>query len=95
MRATLDRGKPHEQAVAIATLGTAKARDAAPLVARELLSEYPLIRDWARRSLVSILGRCDVDLSASDPIIAHQATACLGAAIPQRLATPTDEDPED
>jgi predicted CXXCH cytochrome family protein len=95
MRATLERGKPHEQAVAMATLGAAKARDVAPLVARELLNEYPLIRDWARRTLVSILGHCDVDLSANDATIAREAAACVGGAIPPRLATPTDEDPED
>jgi len=95
MRATLERGKPHEQAVAIATLGAAKARDAAPLIGRELLSDYPLIRDWAKRALVSILGRCDVDLSANDATIARQASACLGGPIPPPVASPTNEDPED
>jgi hypothetical protein len=79
----------------MASLGTAKAHDAAPLLARELLNEYPLIREWARRSLVSILGHCDVDLSAADPTIAREAAACVGAPIPPRPATPTDEDPED
>ncbi|MBV9948868.1 MAG: hypothetical protein JOZ69_18615, partial [Myxococcales bacterium] len=47
VRATLDAGKPHEKAVAIATLGATGARDAAPLVARELQDEYPLVREWA------------------------------------------------
>jgi hypothetical protein len=59
MRATLERGKPHEKAVAIgvfAEAGTpAKAAgqsvDAAPLIARELQNDYPLVRDWARRAL--------------------------------------------
>jgi predicted CXXCH cytochrome family protein len=51
MRATLERGKPHEQAVAIGTLAEAHARDAAPLVTRQLGSDYPLVREWARRAL--------------------------------------------
>lgn len=61
MRATLERGKPHEQAVAMATLGGARDCAAAPLIARQLLGEYPLVREWAKRALTSILGRCDVD----------------------------------
>jgi len=51
MRATLERGKAHEQAVAMATLAEAGARDAAPLIARQLGNEYPLVREWARRAL--------------------------------------------
>jgi len=95
MRATLERGKPHEQVVAIATLGEARARDAVPLVGRELLSPYPLVRDWARRALATILGRCDVDLAADDATIAREASACVGGAVPSRAGAPTDEDPED
>jgi predicted CXXCH cytochrome family protein len=95
MRATLERGKPHEQAVAIAVLGEAGARDAVPLVARSLLSEYPLVREWAKRSLVSILGRCDVDLGSDDATIAKQARTCGGTAlVPPGAATSSDE-PED
>jgi len=95
MRATLARGKPHEQVVAMATLGKLGVRDAAPLVGRELLNDYPLVRDWARRALASMLGRCDVDLSADDVAIAREAAACVGGPIPPRIATPTDEEPED
>jgi predicted CXXCH cytochrome family protein len=51
VRATLDRGKPHEQAVALGLLGEAGARDAAPAVARQLGNEYPLVRQWAQRAL--------------------------------------------
>ncbi|HEX8793621.1 MAG TPA: cytochrome c3 family protein [Polyangiaceae bacterium] len=51
MRTTLERGKPHEKAVAIGVLAEAGAKDAAPLVARELQDEYPLVREWARRAL--------------------------------------------
>lgn len=51
VRATLDRGKAHEQAVAIGLLGEAKARDAIPSLTRQLGNEYPLIRQWAQRAL--------------------------------------------
>jgi len=97
MRATLARGKPHERAVAIATLGEAHDRAAAPLIAKELLDEYPLVREWAKRALASINGRCDVDLAADDAAIARGAAAC-GAALPvpsPSLAPGRDEDPED
>jgi predicted CXXCH cytochrome family protein len=97
MRATLERGKPHEQAVAIATLGEVHSRSDVPLIAERLLSEYPLVREWAKRALVSILGRCDVDLSADDRAIAEQAARCGPGALTPRaqVAAPTSEEPED
>jgi predicted CXXCH cytochrome family protein len=51
LRATLERGKPHEKAVAISVLAEAGKKDAAPLVARELQDDYPLVREWAGRAL--------------------------------------------
>jgi predicted CXXCH cytochrome family protein len=54
IRATLERGKPHERAVAIATLGEANAQDARALIERELLSDYPLVREWAKRALEQV-----------------------------------------
>jgi hypothetical protein len=92
--ATLARGKPHEQAVAIATLGEAGMRDAAPAVAGQLLSAYPLVREWARRALVSMLGHCDVDLSADDATIARQAEPYAHTPLAAPTA-PVDEEPED
>jgi predicted CXXCH cytochrome family protein len=98
MLATLERGKAHERAVAIATLGEAHARDAAPLVGRELLSDYPLVREWAKRALESMLGHCDVDLAADDATIARQGASCAGAPIAPFIAAPRgphEADPED
>lgn len=102
MQATLERGKPHEQAVAIGTLGEARARDAVPRIAHELLNDYPLVREWAKGALASILGRCDVDLGADDATITQQAAACgldgipleRGPLAPGTLGRPP-EDPED
>jgi predicted CXXCH cytochrome family protein len=96
IRATLERGKPHEQVVAIATLGEMHAKDATARIASKLLSDYPLVREWAKRALVTIRGHCDVDLSADDAAIARQAGEC-GAenmAVPAQ-ASPTDEPSED
>ena len=97
MRATLELGKPHEQAVAMATLGAARDRAAVPLLTRQLLSEYPLVREWALRALSSILGRCDVDLAADDAAIARQALSCGGAVpdAPAPAGHAVEEDPED
>jgi predicted CXXCH cytochrome family protein len=95
MRATLERGKPHERAVAIGVLGDARARDAAPLIAHELLGDRPLVREWAKRALESILGKCDVDLTQDDATIAGQAGLCGGATIAPPAGAPRDEDPED
>jgi hypothetical protein len=95
LRATLERGKPHERAVAIALLGETRGRDAVPLIARELLGDYPLVREWAKRALQAILGRCDVDLAADDSTIARQAASCGGAPITPSGELPRDEDPED
>ncbi len=98
MRATLERGKPHEQAVAIASLGEARDRSAAPLLAKQLLGDYPLVREWAKRALTTILGRCDVDLAADDATIAREAAWCGGSsavAIPTPAPASPDEDPED
>jgi predicted CXXCH cytochrome family protein len=97
MRATLDLGKPHEQAVAMATLGAVRDRAAVPLLTRQLLSAYPLVREWARRALTSVLGRCDVDLAADDATIARQAASCGGPApiAPLPVGAAADEDPED
>jgi predicted CXXCH cytochrome family protein len=105
VRATLERGKPHERAVAIGLLGEARAADAVPAIARELTDEYPLVREWAKRALGAIRGPCDVDLAAKDDSIAAAARAC-GAAPVAGPASGTaaavapsprhdDDDPED
>jgi hypothetical protein len=95
MRATLDLGKPHEQVVAMAVLGEDRAKDAAPRIASKLLSEYPLVREWAKRALVSILGHCDVNLSADDTAIAKQAVTCGAGPGVLPAAAVGDEPPED
>jgi hypothetical protein len=69
MRATLERGKPHEQAVAIVTLGDAKDRSAIAAIEPMLWHDYPLVRYFAQRALQTITGdpvAIDVGGAAAD-----------------------------
>lgn len=54
--ATLSRGKPHEQAVAIAIAGETKLRPAVPFLFPQLTHSVPLLRYWALDALTAILG---------------------------------------
>lgn len=63
---TVQHGKAHEQATALAVLGKARA-PAAGVVADQLLNPYPLVRYFARQALGDIAGRpCDVNLDQDD-----------------------------
>jgi predicted CXXCH cytochrome family protein len=65
LRATLERGKPHEQAVAIAVLGDARDRSAIPALAAQLSHDYPLVRYFAQRALETVTGaRVAIDVGA-------------------------------
>lgn len=79
--ATLVRGKPHEQAVAIATLGEARDRAALPAIAPHLAHAYPLVRYYAARALQTITGqRVDLDLGKSSTELHAAAIDWLRAA---------------
>jgi len=103
--ATLARGKPHEQAVAASVLGEVRDRAAAPLLARELVNEYPIVRAFAARALADAIGKdCGIDVSEETSRIARDAHACLAAAgLPDPVWPPlgaapssgADEVPED
>jgi len=56
MRATLVRGKAHEQAVAIVTLGQSKDASAIYPIVPMLSHEYPLVRYFAQRALQTLTG---------------------------------------
>jgi predicted CXXCH cytochrome family protein len=88
MRATLARGKAHEQAVAIVVLGEARAADAVPALVPHLAHEYPLIRFFAQRALETITGRrIEIDLNQRAADIAAQAAAWRAGRPP--ASTPT------
>ncbi len=77
MTATLERGKPHEQAVALFVLGAQRRVDAAPLVAQALTHPYPLVREYARDALGAMFGRpCGVDLASGEDAILAEAKKC-------------------
>ncbi|HEY4395427.1 MAG TPA: cytochrome c3 family protein [Polyangia bacterium] len=103
LEATLARGKAHEQAVALATLGAARVSAAAPAVARQLVNPFPLVRYYARRALGALRGEdCAVDLDRPTPEIAAAVRACVpdafapGAPAPEAASghsgTDVDED---
>ncbi len=78
--ATLRRGKPHEQAVAMAVLGEARVRSAAPLIAKQLTHPYPLVRGYAQDALEAILGsKSPVDLNQEDSEIEAEARRWLAS----------------
>jgi len=88
--ATLERGRAHEQAVALATLGAAHATAAAPAVARQLVNPYPLVRHYARRALEALRGQaCAVDLDGPTPEIAAAVRACVPEAFATGPPSPT------
>ena len=69
LRATLERGKAHEQAAAIAVLGQSGDRAAIPAIAAQLAHEYPLVRYFAQRALETLPGApvaIDVGASAAE-----------------------------
>jgi predicted CXXCH cytochrome family protein len=79
--ATLLRGKPHEQAVAIAVLGEKRDRAALPLVAPHLAHAYPLVRYYAARALQTITGqRVELDLGKSSTELRAAAVEWLKGA---------------
>jgi len=93
--ATLERGRAHEQAVALATLGAAHVTAAAPAVARQLVNPFPLVRYYARRALEALRGQeCAVDLDRPTPEIAAAVRACVPEAFaPGPPSPPTDAAP--
>ena len=85
IRATLTRGKPHEQAVAIIVLGDRKHPEALPLLAPHLAHAYPLVRYYAQRALETITGApVELDLGATAAELRQAADAWLRTT----MATP-------
>jgi len=86
--ATVERGKAHEQATAVAALGAAHATRATAAVARQLVNPFPLVRIYAQRALAALRGaECPVDLDRPAGEIAAAVRACVpdafGAAGPR------------
>ena len=85
LRATLARGKPHEQAVAIGVLGEVKDRTAVADLVPMLAHDYPLVRYYAQRALQHITSdpvAIDVGAPAADVKRAAEAWLTRAAARP-------------
>jgi predicted CXXCH cytochrome family protein len=81
MLATLARGKPHEQAVALFAFGQSRERTVAPSVARALSADLPLVRQYARDALELVLGKaCGIHLDGELAEIEREADACFVSA---------------
>ena len=87
MRATLARGLPHEQAVAVATYGELRERAVLPELLPLLAHPYPLVRFWVRGAIEKITGQAltiDIDQDPS----AIQADVQKWLRSPQNLRVP-------
>jgi len=80
LKATLERGKPHEQAVSIGVWGEVKDKAAVPALVPMLSHDYPLIRFYAQRALQKITGDpVAIDVGAPAAEVAKAADAWLAA----------------
>jgi predicted CXXCH cytochrome family protein len=69
LAATAARGKPHEQATALAVMGEARLPGAEAPLAAALSHPYPLVRNYARRGLEAVRGAAvpiNLDQDAED-----------------------------
>jgi len=79
--ATVERGKPHEQAPAMAVLGEQRVPAALLPIARQLTHPIPLVRYYALRAVDAIRGvPCAVDLDRATTEIAAAADRCVPGA---------------
>jgi predicted CXXCH cytochrome family protein len=100
LRSTVQRGRPHEKAVAMFVLGEAHDASAAPLFAAELRDEYPLVRGYAASALRSTFGdACDIDLSVDRAALDAALARCAAVSrltfplTSAKVAGPVDESP--
>ncbi len=100
--ATVERGKPHEQATALGVLAAAKGRIDGPteaLEAQQLTHAIPIVRYYAALALERALGQKSlrgIDLFSDDATIQGAALRILGAAgVPIPIAAPTLPQPLD
>lgn len=77
--ATLARGKPHEQVVAIQVLGRERRADATLAILAALDHDFPLLRFFAKGALERITGkRLVLDMHLDGPLLVLEAQKALG-----------------
>lgn len=92
LASTLRRGRPHEQAVAAATVGRHRRAWSLPLVSPLISHRYPLVRFYAKHAIERVTGiRLDVDPNQSAGELAGVAreVAPPGAASSPRKGGPS------
>jgi len=78
IRATLERGKPHEQAAAIGVLGDVQDKTAVAAIVPMLSHPFPLVRYYAQRALQKITGDpVAIDVGAAAADVQRDANAWL------------------
>ncbi len=76
--ATLQYGKPHEQAAALVVAGRDHLRAALPLMVDQLDNRYPLVRYFARSSIQKLTGEAlPLDMSAPGKTLLAEGRAWL------------------
>ncbi len=70
--ATLARGKPHEQAVAIGVLGERGTKHDIAAIAPYLAHEYPLVRYFAKHAIETLVGAA-IPIDVGQPVAEVQA----------------------
>jgi predicted CXXCH cytochrome family protein len=72
---TAERGKPHEQAVALQLLGDARVTAAMPVLAAQLTHPYPIVRGYAKRALDAVVGApVPIDIDDDDATTPRRPT---------------------
>lgn len=85
LRATLERGKPHEQAAAIGVLGEVMDKTAVAALVPMLWHDYPLVRYYAQRALQQITkDAVAIDVGAPAGEVRSAAEAWLTRAAASR-----------
>jgi predicted CXXCH cytochrome family protein len=83
--ATLERGKPHEQAAAVGVLGETRDKAAVAALVPMLWHDFPLVRYYAQRALQRITGDAvAIDVGAPAADVKRAAEAWLTTAIARR-----------
>jgi predicted CXXCH cytochrome family protein len=100
LAATLARGLPHEQLVAIGVAREQGRRELLPLLVPQLVHRLPLVRHHALAAVNALRERpCDVDLDRQTEAVVAAAQACLppGARwlAPNRAPDPVEPDEDD
>jgi hypothetical protein len=94
LMATLARGKPHEQAVAIISMREQNTVSALPHIARLIAHPIPLVRYQARKTIDAFIGKeCGIDLDGKVGDIVAATLRCVPQAYPIPMGAAAEEGP--